>query len=248
MEHKSADVIYGINPVVEALTAGKRRALRIYLSGSRGDRYEDVLRRLARERGVPLSAVPRQELARIASTNDHQGVVGMFVPYPYSDIQSMLAKAAQRGERPFIIALDEVQDPHNTGAIIRTASCLGLHGVLLTKRRSVGISPVVVKASSGATEFIDIAVVANLRSEVESLKAGGLTAVALDMQGKAGFGDVDARAGAVLVVGGEGSGIRRPVIDVCDVVVSIPLSGRPASLNASVSAGIALFEIKSRMK
>ncbi|MCL4558672.1 MAG: 23S rRNA (guanosine(2251)-2'-O)-methyltransferase RlmB [Deltaproteobacteria bacterium] len=243
MEHRSTDVIYGINPVIEALTARKRRALRLYISGSRNDRYEDVVRRLAGELGVPVSTATRQELFAITSTSSHQGIAGVFETYPYSDIQSMLDAASERCVRPFLIALDEVQDPHNTGAIVRTASCLGLHGVVLTKRRSAGITPSVVKASSGATEFVRIAMVSNLRSEIDALKAGGLTAVSLDMDGKDRFSDVDARAGVVLIVGSEGSGVRRPVMDVCDYVVSIPMSGHPASLNASVSAGIAMYEL-----
>lgn len=237
------DLLYGVNPVLEAFKSGKRKALRLYLSDSRHDKYGDMLRQMAKQSAVPLEIVSRQDLIRLTSTDMNQGIAGRFEAFPYADLQSMIDLAHHRHEVPFIVALDEIQDPHNTGAIIRTASCLGLHGVILTKRRSAGITPAVVKASSGATEYILVAMAANLRTEIESLKESGCTAVGLDMNGQAGFTDVTARHGVVLIIGGEGSGIRKPVVDVCDYVVSIPMHGHPDSLNASVSAGIALYEL-----
>ncbi len=237
------DVLYGINPVLEALRAGKRKAVRLFLSDTRHDKYQDVFIHFAKELNIPIAVVPRQELFKLSATDSHQGVAGVFGPYPYSDIQPMLDRAENQNKKPFIIALDEMQDPHNTGAIIRTASCLGFHGIILTKRRSADITPAVVKASSGATEYMHIALAANLRSEIESLKENGLTAVGLDMQGNSRFNDVNTGQGMVLIVGSEGSGIRKPVIDVCDYVVSITMNGHPDSLNASVSAGIAMYEL-----
>lgn len=242
MHNKPSDILYGVNPVIEALGAGKRKAIRLYLSDTRHDKYRDLLMHFAKELNIPIAIVSRQELFKLSATDSHQGVAGVFESYPYSDIQPMLDRAETRKKKPFIIALDEMQDPHNTGAIIRTASCLGFHGIILTKRRSADITPAVVKASSGATEYMHIALAANLRSEIESLKKSGLTAVGLDMQGHSRFNDVDTGQGMVLIVGSEGSGIRKPVIDVCDYVVSIPMNGHPNSLNASVSAGIAMYE------
>jgi 23S rRNA (guanosine2251-2'-O)-methyltransferase len=241
-EHQT-DILYGVNPVIEALRAGKRKAIRLYLSDSRHDKYEDMLRHLAKGPKIPVNTVTKQELSRLTSTESHQGIAGRFEPYPYSDIQSMLDTAAQRSEKPFIVALDELQDPHNTGAAIRTASCFGMHGVVLTKRRSAEITPAVVKSSSGATEYMHVAMVSNLRAEIESLKESGLTAVGLDMQGQATFNTVTGENGIVLIVGSEGSGIRKPVLDVCDYTVSIPMKGHPNSLNASVSAGIAIYTL-----
>ncbi len=241
-EHRT-DLLYGVNPVLEALKAGKRKALRLYLSDSRHDKSGDTLRQMAKQAAIPLEIVSRQELMNLTSTDMNQGIAGRFELYPYADLQVMIDLAHSQHRVPFIVALDEIQDPHNTGAIIRTASCLGLHGVILTRRRSAGITPTVVKASSGATEYISIAMAANLRAEIESLKENGCTVVGLDMKGASGFNDVAARHGVVLVIGGEDSGIRKPVLDVCDYVVSIPMRGHPDSLNASVSAGIALYEL-----
>ena len=245
MTDRPFDMLYGVNPVVEALRAGKRKVLRLYLSDSRHDKYSDMLKQIAKQASLPLDIVSRQELFKLTSTDMNQGIAGKFGFYPFSDIQAMQDKAKKQNEPPFIVALDEMQDPHNTGAIIRTASCLGWHGIILTKRRSADITPAVVKASSGATEYMDIAMAANLRTEIESLKRDGCTAIGLDMQGHAGFKDVSGENGVVLIVGGEGSGIRKPVLDVCDYVVSIPMRGHPDSLNASVSAGIALYELKN---
>jgi 23S rRNA (guanosine2251-2'-O)-methyltransferase len=245
MTDRPFDILYGVNPVTEALRAGKRSPMRLYLSDSRHDKYSDMLRQIAKQASLPLDVVSRQELFNLTSTDMNQGIAGKFGPYPYSDIQTMMDKAKKQNELPFIVALDEMQDPHNTGAIIRTASCLGWHGIILTKRRSADITPAVVKASSGATEYMDIAMVANLRTEIESLKEDGCTAIGLDMHGQAGFKDVTVENGIVLIVGSEGSGIRKPVLDVCDHVVSIPMRGRPNSLNASVSAGIAIYELKN---
>ena len=245
MTDRPFDMLYGVNPVVEALRAGKRKVLRLYLSDSRRDKYSDMLKQIAKQASLPLDIVSRQELFKLTSTDMNQGIAGKFTLYPYSDIQAMLDRAKKQNEPPFIVALDEMQDPHNTGAIIRTASCLGWHGIILTKRRSADITPAVVKASSGATEYMDIAMAANLRTEIESLKQDGCTAIGLDMQGQAGFKDASGENGIVLIVGSEGSGIRKPVLDVCDYVVSIPMRGHPDSLNASVSAGIALYELKN---
>ncbi len=244
MTDRPFDILYGVNPVIEALRAGKRKVLRLYLSDSRHDKYSDILRQIAKQAFLPLDVVSRQELFKLTSTDMNQGIAGKFDLYPYSDMQTMTDKARRQNEKPFIVALDEMQDPQNTGAIIRTASCLGWHGIILTKRRSADITPAVVKASSGATEYMDISMVANLRTEIESLKDDGCTAIGLDMHGQTGFEDVTAENGIVLIVGSEGSGIRKPVIDVCDYVVSIPMHGHPDSLNASVSAGIAIYELK----
>ena len=245
MTDRPFDMLYGVNPVVEALRAGKRKVLRLYLSDTRHDKYSDMLKQIAKQASIPLDTVSRQELFKLTETDMNQGIAGKFGMYPYSDTQTMQDKAKKQNEPVFIVALDEMQDPHNTGAIIRTASCLGWHGIILTKRRSAAITPAVAKASSGATEYIDITMVANLRTEIESLKRDGCTAIGLDMQGQAGFQDVRGDNGIVLIVGSEGTGIRRPVLDVCDSVVSIPLRGHPDSLNASVSAGIALYELKN---
>ncbi len=245
MTDRPFDTLYGVNPVVEALRAGKRKVLRLYLSDSRHDKYSDMLKQIAKQASIPLDIVSRQELFKLTSTDMNQGIAGKFGLYPFSDIQAMQDKAKKQNEPPFIVALDEMQDPHNTGAIIRSASCLGWHGVILTKRRSASVTPAVVKASSGATEYMDIAMASNLRTEIESLKQDGCMAIGLDMQGQAGFKDVSGDNGIVLIIGSEGSGIRKPVLDVCDYVVSIPMLGHPDSLNASVSAGIALYELKT---
>jgi len=245
MSNNSSDILYGINSVIEALRSGKRKAIRLYISSSRHDKYEDILHKFAKKLSIPLKVVSKQELSKLASTDSHQGIAGVFEPYPYSDFRSMLADTGQPGKKPFIVALDEVQDPHNTGAIIRTASCLGCQGVIITKRRSAYITPAVVKASGGATEFMNITIVTNLRAEIESLKESGLIAVALDMKGRHSFNDVTGQHGFILVIGSEGRGIRLPVLDVCDYIVSIPMEGHTNSLNASVAAGIAIHALGS---
>ncbi|MGB9735496.1 MAG: 23S rRNA (guanosine(2251)-2'-O)-methyltransferase RlmB [bacterium] len=244
MKEKQFDIIYGVNPVIEALQAKKRKPIKLYLADSRHDKYADMIRQFAKQTSIPLVIMPRQELYKITLSEGNQGIAGIFEPYPYSDIQTIIQKAKNLNEMPFLVALDQIQDPHNVGAIIRTASCLGWHGVILTKRRSPEITPAVVKASSGATEYMDIVIVANLRTEIELLKKDKCIAVGLDINGNSDFNDVTNQDGIVLIIGGEETGIRKPVLDVCDYIVSIPMKGKPNSLNASVSAGIAMYTLK----
>jgi 23S rRNA (guanosine2251-2'-O)-methyltransferase len=241
---KPFDILYGVNPVLEALRAKKRKAIRLYLSETRHDKYSDLIKRMAKQESIPLDIISKHEISKLTLSSSNQGIAGKFEPYPYVDIQTIIEAAKKEHENPFIIALDEVQDPHNTGAIIRTASCLGWHGIIITKRRSAGITPGVVKVSSGATEYVNIAMVSNLRAEVESFKKDGFVTVGLDMHGKSDFEDVTKGKGIILIVGGEESGIRKPVFEVCDYIVSIPMKGHPDSLNASVSAGIALYTLR----
>lgn len=236
-----ADTLYGVNPVIEALKAGKRRAVKLYLSGKRHDKYEDIIRQFSKRLSLPLEIVDKRDLDNIALTQNHQGVAGIFQTYPYSGIKDMLDYAKQKKEKPFLIALDEIQDPQNVGAIIRTASCLGVHGVIITKRHSSYITPAVAKASAGATEYMNISIVPNLRAEIESLKRDNLIAIAMDENGTNNFNDIQSGNGIILAIGSEGNGIRKPVFDVCDYSVSIPLKSPISSLNASVSAGIGMY-------
>lgn len=244
MNEKQFDVLYGVNPVIEALSAKKRKPIKLYLADSRHDKYAVMVRQFAQQYSIPLVIVTKQELHKLSLSDNNQGVAGIFESYPYSDLKTIVDKAKIQNEMPFLVALDQIQDPHNVGAIIRSAACLGWHGIILTKRRSPNITPAVVKASSGATEYINITIVSNLRAEIESIKSDGFVAVGLDMKGQSDFNDVVPEKGIVLIVGGEESGIRKPVLDICDYIVSIPMKSHPNSLNASVSAGIAIYTLK----
>ena len=201
---------------------------------------------MARERRVIVQEVDRVRLDAIAPS--HQGMVAFVSAYKYATVEEILETAAQRGEAPFIVILDGVTDPHNLGAGIRSAECAGAHGVVIPERRSVGLTPAAVKASAGAVEYVKVARVTNITRLIESLQKSGVWVYAAAMEGER-FDKVDFSGAVALVVGGEGDGVSRLVLEKCDRKVALPLRGKIDSLNASVAAGILMYEIvRSRLK
>lgn len=237
------EVVGGRNAVLELLKADRREVMEIIISrSSKEDRRLRAILQLARRRGVRVSARDAGELNRIAPHLNHQGVLALVSPIKYHTLEELLDLALGSQSKPLIAVLDHIQDPHNLGAIIRTAEAAGAHGVVIPKRRAAGVTPAVAKASSGAVEYIPIALVPNIAQAVERLKESGIWTVALSPDGEVSIYDVDMTEPVAIVVGSEGEGVSRLVAERCDLRASIPMLGRINSLNASVAAAIALYE------
>lgn len=232
------ELIVGRNPVYEALRAG-RPVHKVYLVRGLKSATVSEITGLARERRVPVQTVDRSYLDRLAPHIVHQGIAARVAPYTYKELDDLLAAA---GANPLLVLLDEITDPHNLGAIIRSAAAAGAHGVIIPRHRAAGITPVVVKASAGAVEFVPVARVVNLVSTMEQLKKCGLWVVGAD----AGAGQIIWEAPLdgplALVVGGEDKGLGRLVREKCDLLVKLPMADGVNSLNASVAAALLLFE------
>jgi 23S rRNA (guanosine2251-2'-O)-methyltransferase len=232
-------IIYGVSPVIEALRASGRRLERIVIAeGARHDRLREIIA-LARSAGVVIRREPRAALDRLSNQANHQGVIAVTAPVSYADETRLLA-----GINPetLFVLLDGVEDPHNLGAIIRTAECAGASAVVIPERRAAHITDVVAKTSAGAVEYIPVARVTNLGSFVEQLKKQSVWVVGVEGSGEMNYAAFDYKGAVALVFGGEGRGLHRLVRERCDAVVSIPMRGRITSLNVSVSVGIVLFE------
>lgn len=236
--------VFGVNPVLEALRAHPDRIDHLYLAEGqpeRGAAAQILLR--AREAGVRVQRLSRDRLAAISEGGVHQGVAAELRAFEYLELPDLIEQAQASGRPPLLVALDGVQDPHNLGAIIRSAYALGAHGVVIPKDRSVQVTGVVSKASAGAIEHCPISRVTNLSRALEELKQAGLWIAAADPEGDHALYDAQLDGPLAVVVGAEGSGVRRNVLEHCDFRVRIPLSGEVASLNASVSAAILLYEV-----
>ena len=235
------DRIEGRNPVFEALKAG-RRIDKLFIQRDLHDGSLVKIRAIAREKGIVISEAAKQKLDSMSHTGSHQGVIAYTAMHEYSDIDDMLALAKEKGEPPFIIIADEISDPHNLGSIIRTADAAGVHGVIIPKRRAVGLSAIVAKASAGALEYVPVAKVGNIANTVDELKEKGLWVAGAAMEGESVYGKADLTGPLAIVIGSEGSGISRLVKEKCDFLVSIPMQGKINSLNASVAAGVLMLE------
>ena len=236
------DIIEGRNAVLEALRAG-RSLDKIYLARADSDKSLGRLAAIAREAGVVVVTCDRRKLDTMSATGAHQGVVALAAVREYCAPDDLLAIAAERGEPPLLIVCDEITDPHNLGAILRTAECAGAHGVIIPKRRSAGVTAVVGKASAGAAEHVAVARVANLPSTLKELKDKGLWIFGADMRGSAELWQTDLCVPACLVIGSEGDGMGRLVSECCDYLIQIPLCGHISSLNASAAAAVLLYEV-----
>lgn len=233
------NLLVGRNPIREALKAGRSIEKMLVAQGELSGSARELVAK-AREAGVVVQFVDRARLDAVYP--NHQGMLAYASAAAYSTLEAILALAAEKDEPPFVVALDGVTDPHNLGAIIRTAECCGAHGVIVPERRSAGLNPAAVKAAAGALSYLPVARVGNLSRALQELKEKGLWVIGCDMSG----GDIrtsDLSGPVALVIGSEGEGISRLVLEHCDRVVSIPLKGQIASLNASVAAGIALYEV-----
>jgi 23S rRNA (guanosine2251-2'-O)-methyltransferase len=236
--------VYGLNPVRELLRAGAEGLSELWLAEG-GDRSRGLgeIARTARDHGAKVREVPRARLDRLAGTDRHQGVVAVVAEFRYAELGELVLAASADGAVPLLVVLDGIEDPHNLGAIIRSAHALGAQGVVIPKDRAAGITSTVAKASAGAVEHCPVARVTNLAQALEKLKTAGLWTLALDGEAGEELPGVDLTLPTALVVGSEGSGVRPLVRRTCDRVARIPMKGKVGSLNASVAAGIALYEV-----
>jgi 23S rRNA (guanosine2251-2'-O)-methyltransferase len=235
------NVIFGINTVMEAL---KGRGRGFEWVGVAKERHDIRLQRLiqeCRQSSVPVRFLSRVELDRLASSGSHQGVVAVTSSKHYADLDDVIA--AKRGEHSLVVVLDGIEDPHNLGAILRTADACGADGVLIPERRAAGITGTVAKVSAGASEHLPVAKVTNVARTLEDLKAKGLWTVGLDERGQQSYDEVDYKMDCAVVLGAEGKGLHDLVSKKCDFLVSIPMLGKVPSLNVSVAAGVVLYEI-----
>ena len=235
------DLIEGRNAVMEALRAG-RTIDKIFIAKGDVDKTLGHIASKARSAGIVVTEADRRKLDAMSQTHAHQGVIALCAVKEYSTIEDMLAIAAERGEAPFLVLCDEISDPHNLGAIIRTAECVGAHGVIIPKRRSVGLTAVVGKASAGALEYLPVARVANLVSTLRELQKAGVWVFGTAADGDMALYQADLKGPAAIVIGNEGDGMSRLVAEACDFKVSIPMRGHISSLNASNAAAILLYE------
>jgi 23S rRNA (guanosine2251-2'-O)-methyltransferase len=236
-------VVYGLNPVRELLRAANAEVSELWLAegGTRGAAFAE-LERLARKAGAKLRAAPRPKLDRLAGTDRHQGIVAVVADFRYAELDELVAAAKASGRPPLLVVLDGVEDPHNLGAIIRSALALGAHGVVIPKDRAVGVTPAVAKASAGAVERLPVARVTNVAQAIEALKGEGIWSIALAADGDRPLAGHDLRGAIALVLGSEGEGLRPLVRKTCDLAARIPMSGDLDSLSVSASAAVALYE------
>ncbi len=240
------NVIFGRNAVKELLSSG-RDIEKIFIQSGDREGSVNLLLGIASERKLPIHEVDRAKLDSLTLGAHHQGIVAIAAERNYATVDEILAYAEERGEPPFIIVLDGVEDPHNLGAIIRSAECCGAHGVIIPKRRAVGLTSTAAKASAGAVEYMKVAKVTNLASTIDDLKERGLWFYAADMDGQS-YCDTDLSGAVGLVMGSEGFGISRLVKEKCDFVVSIPLYGRVNSMNVSCAAAVLMTEVARQRK
>lgn len=240
-------IIEGRNAIIEAFRAG-RSVDKLFIQEHTKEGSMNTLIREAKKTKTLIKYVPKERLDQISETGHHQGAVAFVAAYNYAEIDDLFAKAEEKGESPFFIILDEIEDPHNLGAIIRTANLAGAHGVIVPKNRACGLTATVVKASAGAINYTPIVKVTNIAQTIESLKERGMWFVCADMDGETMY-DIDLTGSIGLVIGNEGKGVSRLVKEKCDFVARIPMSGDIDSLNASVATGVLAYEIvRQRLK
>lgn len=242
------DLIEGRNAVIEVLRS-ERTVEQILVANGDVSGSINLIMALAKEKKVVIKQVDRKKLDQLSQTGAHQGVIAQITPYKYCDVDDIISYAEGKGEKPFIVILDEIEDPHNFGSIIRTAETCGVHGIIIPKRRNVGLTPAVYKASAGAIEHMKIAKITNINNTIDRLKEHGIWVYGADMDGESYCYDVDFRGAVALIIGSEGKGILKLTKNKCDVLVKIPMVGKISSLNASVAGGILMYEIlKQRFK
>lgn len=242
------DIIEGRNPVLELLESGKDINKIFIQSGEKNGSITKLIAK-AKEKKVVMVEVQKSKLDEMSETKNHQGVIAIVPPFEYCDVYDILEYAKEKKEKPFIIILDGIEDPHNLGSIIRTAETAGAHGIIIPKRRSVAVNATVAKTSAGAVEHVKIARVSNINDTIKYLKESGVWIYGTDGQAKNMYYNQDFRDGVAIIIGSEGFGMSDLVRKNCDGLVKIPMKGKINSLNASVSAGIVMYEIvKQRIK
>lgn len=237
-----SDQIIGRNPVLEALRSGRPiHRLLVAQGATKGSVLEII--GVAKDKRVEVREVPRQYLDTLTGSANHQGVVAVASATEYVEVDDILQIARQRGEDPFILILDEIEDPHNLGAILRTADAAGVHGVIIPKRRAVGLTPAVAKASAGAVEYVPVARVTNLVQTVDKLKEAGCWITGTDAGAEQLIWEADLKGAVGIIIGSEGKGIGRLLREKCDYLAKIPMQGRIGSLNASVASALICYEV-----
>lgn len=237
---KGEDIIAGRNPVSEALKSGRSIERLLVAHGEMSGSVKVIVAK-AKEKGIPIKEVDSRKLDFMCGNANHQGIIAIAAVKEYASVDEILKIAEEKGEKPFIIILDNIEDPHNLGAIIRTAECAGAHGVIIPKRRAAGLTFSVGKASAGAYEYMPVARVTNIPATIDELKEKGLWIYGADMDGET-YCTSDLKGACALVIGSEGKGLQRLVKEKCDVILSLPMLGKINSLNASVAAGVLMYE------
>lgn len=238
----SEDFVAGRNSVAEALKSGRSINKILIAKGERQGAIREIVGQ-ARAKGLVVQEVDQVKLDQIAAGVRHQGIIAMVAPVAYVEVADVLQRSLDQGEAPFLVLLDELEDPHNVGAILRTADATGVHGVLLPKRRTSPLTATVAKTSAGAIEHVPVARIGNIAQTIEQLKKKGLWVVGADMDGPKNYYETDLTGPIVVVVGSEGQGLGRLTKEACDFLVRIPMKGQISSLNASVACSLLLYEV-----
>ncbi|MVX66966.1 23S rRNA (guanosine(2251)-2'-O)-methyltransferase RlmB [Clostridium chromiireducens] len=242
------DIIIGRNAVIEALK-GDGTIETLYISNSKLEGSINTIISIAKEKKVLIKEVDKRKLDSMCDGETHQGVIAKVTPYKYSEVSDILALAEEKGEHPFIVILDEIEDPHNLGSIARTAELFGVHGIIIPRRRSASVSATVYKSSAGAIEHVKIAKVTNLNSTIEELKQKGIWVYGTDIRAEEYSYQTDFSGPCAIIIGNEGRGISKLTVQKCDKLIKIPMVGKINSLNASVAGGIIMYEVlKGRLK
>ena len=236
------DIVIGRNSVLELIKSGKDINKLYIQKGNRHGSINEIISR-ARENKIVIKEVEKNKLDEMCENQNHQGVIATVPPFEYSDIDDILNLAKQKNEDPFIIILDEIEDPHNLGSIIRTAECAGAHGVIIPKRRSAEVNSTVNKTSAGAVQYVKVARVNNLNDTIKYLKENDVWIYGTDAGAKSYYNEQNYKGGVAIVIGSEGYGMNKLVAKNCDFLVKIPMKGKVNSLNASVSAAIMMYEV-----
>ncbi|HGO9416747.1 TPA: 23S rRNA (guanosine(2251)-2'-O)-methyltransferase RlmB [Bacillus cereus] len=237
----TSEYIIGRNPVIEALRSG-RDINKIWIAEGAAKGQVQIVLALAKENKIILQHAPKKKLDQLVEGN-HQGVIAQVAAYQYAELEDLFKVAEKRNEDPFFLILDEIEDPHNLGSIMRTADATGAHGIIIPKRRAVGLTASVAKASTGAIEYIPVARVTNLSRTIDELKERGLWIAGTDAKGKKDYRNLDGTMPIGLVIGSEGKGMSRIIGEKCDFLITLPMVGKVTSLNASVAASLLMYEV-----
>jgi 23S rRNA (guanosine2251-2'-O)-methyltransferase len=246
-ENEISDQVEGRNSVLELLESDND-INKLYVQS--GEKHGAIIKIIAKakEKKVVISEIDKNKLDQMSETHNHQGVIAIVPPYNYSSVEEILELAKSKNEKPFVIICDGIEDPHNLGSIIRTAECVGAHGVIIPKRRSAAVNATVNKTSAGAVAYVKVARVTNLNDTIKELQDNGVWIYGTDMDGTDNYNEVKYDSGVGIVVGSEGFGMSRLVKENCDFLIRIPMAGKINSLNASVSASIVMYEVMNQRK
>ncbi|MBU5594695.1 23S rRNA (guanosine(2251)-2'-O)-methyltransferase RlmB [Amphibacillus sp. MSJ-3] len=233
--------LIGKNPIIEAFRSG-RSINKLFIAEHLNAKATEDIQRLAKQQGVIVKKVPKKKLDQLVN-GKHQGMIAAVAAYDYATIDDLFARAEEKGEEPFFILLDEIEDPHNLGSILRTADATGVHGVIIPKHRAVGLTNVVAKTSAGAIEYVPVARVTNMAKTIEELKARHVWVVGTEMNASQDYRKLEGDLALALVIGNEGKGISRLVREKCDWTIKLAMGGQVSSLNASVAASVLMYEV-----